>query len=122
MVEFTAFAPGGLTEVGVQCSVLFVGAWPTSGLDRTTRCDMNRVVGAHASPFPFPITPERRAPASLLTGQLIISPPRFCREFETLNVTLTPNKTPPAGFLVPSGRERRFNTGGGRPVERKGGE
>jgi hypothetical protein len=33
-------------------------------LDRRTMCDMNRVAGAHASPFPFPITPERRAPVS----------------------------------------------------------
>ena len=53
--------------VGVQCCVLFVETWPVSGLDRMTMCDMNRVVGAHASPFPFPITPERRAPASSLS-------------------------------------------------------
>ena len=119
MVEFTAVAPGGLTEVGVQCCVLFVGAWPISGLDRLTMCDMNRVVGAHASPFPFPITPERRAPASLLTGQLIISPLRFCRAFDTLNVTLTPNKTPAGQVPGPSGRERRYNTGGVRPLNRE---
>ena len=33
-------------------------------LDSMAMCDMNRVAGAHASPFPFPIIPERRAPAS----------------------------------------------------------
>ena len=119
MVEFTAVAPGGLTEVGIQGCVFFVGVCPTSGLDRMTMCDMNRVVGAHTSPFPFPITPERRAPASLLTGQLIISPLRFCRDFDTLNVTLTANKTSPASFLVPSGRKRRYNTGGVRPLNRE---
>ena len=32
------------------------------GLDSMAMCDMNRVAGAHASPFP--IIPERRAPAS----------------------------------------------------------
>ena len=89
--------------VGVQCCVMFVGAWPVCGLDRSTMCDMNRVVGAHASPFPFPITPERRAPTTLLTGQLIISPLRFCRAFDTLNLTLTPNKTPTARFWPPWG-------------------
>src|SRR5215212_6149729 len=103
MIEFTAVAPGGLTEVGVQCCELIVGVCPIHGLDRFTMCDMNRVVGAHASPFPFPITPERRAPTSLLTGQLIISPLRFCRAFDTLNLTLTPNKTPSSRFLVPRG-------------------
>src|SRR5215213_10660201 len=119
MIEFTAVAPGGLTEVGVQCCELFVGVCQIPGLDRLTMCDMNRVVGAHTSPFPFPITPERRAPASLLTGQLITSPLRFCAAFETLNGTLTPHKTRAfglVGVLLPSGRERRYNTGGVRPL------
>jgi hypothetical protein len=122
MVEFTAVVPGGLMEVGVQGCMLFVRSRAISGLDRLTTCDMNRVVGAHTSPFPFPITPERRAPASLLTGQLITSPLRFCAAFETLNGTLTPHKTRAfglVGVLLPSGRERRYNTGGVRSVDRE---
>ena len=55
---------GGRARHHVLAEDGFVRESVASGLDRTTMCGMNRVAGSHASPFPFPITPERRAPAS----------------------------------------------------------
>ena len=79
--EFTAVARRGLWGREIRCHagdhVLAedgsVGEAETSGLDRMTMCDMTGVAGAHASPFPFPITPERRAPASCCTRSLPFS-------------------------------------------------
>jgi hypothetical protein len=62
--EFTAVAGGGLMDSRLADAPgrLLAGdesvrGSVAAGLDSMAMCDMNRVAGAHASPFPFPILP-----------------------------------------------------------------